>query len=236
MIPNRNILRGAVLAAVAACAAPPVFCARTARAAEPTVAKPADENRAIASAMKGMDAATTGGVRIGYAFSAAQGWYVWQGGALMWRDPVAGETHHLAVTVQDAQDRRTIPGCRVTASFTDPQGRSVATSSPLAFTWGDDFHRYAANVSLPAGTSRIRLTLRVEPPEFPRTGRPDGPAFTAPVSVSFADAEIPAPSVAPAPGYKPRPVFPAGRHPAVTATPYPGSAGAVSAVPDKSDR
>ncbi len=236
MILNRNILRGAVLAAVAACAAPPVFCARAARAADTPPSGPADENRNIASAMKGLDAGTTGGVRIGYSLSAARGWYVWQGGALMWRDPLVGETHHLAVSVQDAQDRRIIPGCRVTASFTDVQGRNIGTSTPLAFTWGDDFHRYAANIALPPGISRARLGVRVEPPEFPRLGRPDGHSFTLPVSVSFADLEIPAPASLPGPGYKPRPAFPAGRHPAVTPTPYPGSPEAKPGEKGKADR
>lgn len=170
-------------------------------------------------------------VRVGYRIREASAWYEFKGGTLSWREPLASETHFLQVSVQDAADRRVFPGCKVIAGIADAKGKEIVTSTTLTFLWDPDFYFYGANVAIPGGAKDVSLNIRVDPPEFGRTGKTAGAFFVHPVSYSWKIAEI-------ATSAKPKALekkqtesieFGKGRHPVVSPTPYPGS-GTTSAL------
>jgi hypothetical protein len=199
--------------------------ATTATAVHQGVLQPANETAAIQGAMHGLTTVPSSDVRIGYHIGEAAAWYESKSGVLSWRDPLPGETNHVAISVQDASDLRVIPHAKITVSFSDDSGKELESSSTLAFMWTRDSYRYGTNVSLPEETTSVLLRVKIDPPDFARMDKQLGQFFTAPVEHEWKDAQVTGRTGKDnKPDTQPERVsFPEGRHPPITPTPYPGS-------------
>jgi hypothetical protein len=175
------------------------------------------------SAMKGEKIPEGSSVTVGYQIGAPHGWTEKQGGNLVWREPRLGETHSIAVTVQEPKGDRAVHGCAVSVWLTGADGKDIGSSTPLSFMWAADFARYMANVSLPAGLTSATLMARVEPPDYPRLGKEGGAFFPAGFTVSWPAVEVPPPAPASVEAGAPPGYFTESRHPRVEPTPYPGA-------------
>jgi hypothetical protein len=125
--------------------------------------------------------------RIGYALEEAERMYEWTGGELVWRDP-GDENVDVEVSVRDASDGRFVPGVRVFATLSDPDGNEVGTHErpliwhPIIYHYGRDW------VVLSDGEYTLRV--RVEPPTFMRHDEVNSRRFTEPVEVEFTGVKV----------------------------------------------
>lgn len=99
---------------------------------------------------------------VAYALAAPEGSYGPGGEILTWQDPAPGTTAHLRVFVRDAADGREVLGLTVRAAFLTATGQPLAQQE-LPFGWYPLLTGYGANVTLPTGTARLRLTLSALP-------------------------------------------------------------------------
>jgi hypothetical protein len=105
--------------------------------------------------------------RIAYIVEPAEGWFERRGGALRFRAPAPGETHHIEILPIEAESGRLVPDVPVTLEVVGPDGRRAARKR-LSFYYAEFFH-YAENFSIPeAGEYTLRATI--EPPHFRRHG------------------------------------------------------------------
>jgi hypothetical protein len=125
---------------------------------------------------------------VGYAVEEAEGMYEWTDGGLVWRDPAEGENLHLEVAVRDASDGRFVPGVKVTATLSDPDGDEVGPHE-LPLLWHPMIYHYGRNVSVPAD-GIYKLRVHVDPPTFMRHDETNGCRFTEPVDVEFDRVEV----------------------------------------------
>jgi hypothetical protein len=197
------------------------------RALHAGILEPAREADEIESAMKGLKTIPGTDIRVGCHLGGVASWYEMRSGVLSWREPASAETNHVMITVQDASDRRTVPGCKVSVAIADGKGREIVTTTPLRMLWNRGFYYYGGNVSLPEKADTVRVSVRIEPPDFSRRDKELGAFFSDAVETSWHDVEV-LDRLESANGASARSPhkgsFPPGRHPAVKLTPYPGSA------------
>jgi len=131
---------------------------------------------------------TVGEWRIGYIIEGAEPWYEPQGKAYIFRQPAAGETHHIEIVPIEEKTGRTVPGAKITLQVIDSTGKTVETK-PLNFYYAEFFH-YANNFSIPA-SGRYTLRATIEPPQFFRHGQHhEQPALTKGATAMFEDVHI----------------------------------------------
>ena len=139
-----------------------------------------------------------GEYQVAYLLSAPEGWYVpgrsESGGQadLVWQSPAPGATAHLHAIVRDGADGRNIPGLHVRATFQAADGRTLA-SQELPYGWYPLLAGYGDNLTVPAGTYRLRLDVsrmpfrRHDPYNGDRLSRPVVAIFDAvPVAAALA--------------------------------------------------
>lgn len=165
-------------------------------------------------------------VRISYQFGQAQGWYTFKGDTLSWREPVVQDTNHVSVKVEDTRDGRFLPDCKVAVLGSDSTtSAGVFSATACGLTWYPDYYAYSCNVTIPESTKDFALAIKVDPPNFNRADKDNGDFFTQTLIVettvtvtdrttSVTREKLRSPD---------RALFPKGRHPAITPTPYPGS-------------
>ena len=124
---------------------------------------------------------------IGYAVEDAEGMYVMEGGALVWHNPT-DENAHLEIVVQDAADKRFIPGLAVYATLVDRQGKEIGTHRQ-PFLWHPWLFHYGRNWALP-GDGEYTLRVRVEAPDFMRHDKENGRRYEQSVQVEFRNVRI----------------------------------------------
>ncbi len=128
-----------------------------------------------------------GDYQIALALEKAEGLYFWTGSGLEWREPVS-ENLHVEVAVRDASDGRFIPGLEIHAHITDAAGSEIA-SLQVPFLWHPTLYHYGQNVKAPAST-KVFVTVRVEPPTFPRHDKINGQRYTQPAEVRFGPIDL----------------------------------------------
>ncbi|MEZ5410028.1 MAG: iron transporter [Acidimicrobiales bacterium] len=124
---------------------------------------------------------------IGYAVEKAEGMHRWTGSGLEWVEP-DDENLHLEVVVRDAADGRLVPGVRVEATLTAPDGSELGPFD-LPFLWHPMIDHYGRNVVVP-GDGDYRLRVRVEPPTYSRHDKVNGRRFEAPVTAEFESVHV----------------------------------------------
>ncbi|UUZ61141.1 iron transporter [Nocardioides sp. B-3] len=131
---------------------------------------------------------TSGEWRVGYIVEAAEPWFEEHGGHSSFREPRAGETHHIEIIPFEESTGRIVPDVPVTVEVVAADGTVVAEEE-LNFYYATFFH-YATNFSIPEdGTYTLRATLGS--PSFLRHGdEADGPALAEETTVEFADVEL----------------------------------------------
>jgi hypothetical protein len=126
---------------------------------------------------------------VNYIVEAAEPWFEEHGSEhLSYREPQAGETHHIEVIPTETATGRIIPDVPISLEVVDADGK-VVQEQDLNFYYSTFFH-YANNFSVPeAGTYTLRATLGA--PTFNRHGdEADGPALEEGATVEFADVEL----------------------------------------------
>lgn len=132
---------------------------------------------------------TSGEWNVSYIVEAAEPWFEEHGGGhSTFREPQAGETHHIEVIPREAATGRIIPDVPITLEILDAAGQ-VVEEQDLEFYYSTFFH-YANNFEVPeAGNYTLRATLGA--PGFRRHGdEADGPALAEGVTVEFDDVEL----------------------------------------------
>lgn len=124
---------------------------------------------------------------IGYAVEDAEGMYHPKDGNLVWHNPT-DENAHLEIVVQDARDKRFIPGLEVQATLIDESGREIGTHRQ-PFLWHPWLYHYGRNWKLP-GDGEYTLRVRVEAPDFMRHDKTNGKRYAKPVEVEFQGVRI----------------------------------------------
>lgn len=137
---------------------------------------------------------TSGAWQVSYIVEAAEPWFEEHGGGhSTFREPQAGETHHIEIIPREAETGRIVPDVPITLEVVDAAGE-VVEKQELEFYYSTFFH-YADNFHIPesagseAGTYTLRATLGA--PGFRRHGEEaDGPALAEGVTVEFDDVEL----------------------------------------------
>lgn len=124
---------------------------------------------------------------IGYAVEDAEGMYMMEGGQLVWHNPT-DENAHLEIVVQDAADKRFIPGLTVYATLAGPQGNDVGTHLQ-PFLWHPWLFHYGRNWTLP-GDGEYTLRVKVDAPDFMRHDKENGRRYEQSVQVEFRNVRI----------------------------------------------
>ena len=126
---------------------------------------------------------------VSYIVEAAEPWFEQHGDHDdAFREPKAGETHHIEIIPTETATGRIVPDVPIVLSVVDADGK-VVERQKLAFYYSTFFH-YASNFHLPhAGVYTLRAELGV--PTFRRHGdQADGPALAAGTTVEFSGVEL----------------------------------------------
>jgi hypothetical protein len=131
---------------------------------------------------------TVGPWRIAYIVEPAEPWFATEGGKQVFREPAAGETHHIEIIPFEAKTGRVVPTVPIRLEVIDEAGK-VVDAKPLNFLYGEFFH-YANNFVVPkAGKYTLRATL--QPPTFLRHGeKTDTPALAEGGTATFTGVEL----------------------------------------------
>lgn len=111
---------------------------------------------------------------VAYAVEEAVGMYVPGDGGLEWRPP-ENENAHVEIAVRDAADGRFIPGLKLEATLTAPDGSEVGTHE-LPLLWHSYLYHYGRNWRV-QGDGDYSLRVRFDPPLFPRHDKKNGHRF-----------------------------------------------------------
>ncbi|MGH4024058.1 MAG: iron transporter [Pseudonocardiaceae bacterium] len=136
---------------------------------------------------------TTSGLwRIGYIVEAAEPWFEPAGSDYRFREPAAGETHHIEIIPFEASTGRIVPAVPIRVEVVDAGGK-VVDAKDLNFYYAEFFH-YANNFSVPqAGKYTLRATLQA--PKLMRHGeQAQGPALAEGAKVEFRDVQLDPPA------------------------------------------
>jgi hypothetical protein len=131
---------------------------------------------------------TNGEWRIGYIVEAAEPWFEDHGRHDVFREPQAGETHHIEIIPFEKATGRIVPDVPIHLAVVDADG-TIVDEHDLNFYYATFFH-YATNFSIPtSGTYTLRATLGA--PAFLRHGdEAEGPALVEGTTVEFTDVEL----------------------------------------------
>ncbi|HEX2298645.1 MAG TPA: iron transporter [Pseudonocardiaceae bacterium] len=131
---------------------------------------------------------TSGPWRIGYIVEAAEPWFEPGGNGYQFREPAAGETHHIEIIPFEASTGRVVPNVPIRLEIVDAGGQ-VVDAKDLNFYYSTFFH-YANNFSVPQpGQYTLRATL--QPPQLMRHGeQADGPALPDGATVEFPNVQL----------------------------------------------
>ncbi len=132
---------------------------------------------------------TIGDYIITVACEEAEGMYEPDGeGDLKWHPPAKGDNQHVEVVVQDAHDRRFIPGleivCRVIALDGDEVGEKKQP-----FLWHPFLYHYGANWQIPK-EGEYMFDLDIKRPAFMRHDEVHGERYKADVSVQLGPLSL----------------------------------------------
>lgn len=130
---------------------------------------------------------TSGDWRVTYIVEPAEPWFE-DGTADSFREPAAGETHHIEIIPFEKATGRVVPDVPIRLEVIDSAG-TVVDAKDLISLYGEFFH-YAHNFAVPnAGTYTLRAIL--EPPTFGRHGeQADGPKLAKGATVEFEDVQL----------------------------------------------
>jgi hypothetical protein len=130
-------------------------------------------------------ATESGDWRVGYIVEPAEPWFEDVG---TFREPAAGETHHIEIVPFEAATGRIVPDVPIRLEVVDDSG-AVVDEQELSFYYAEFFH-YANNFSVPEqGTYTLRATLSA--PSFRRHGEEsEGPALAQETTVEFSDVQL----------------------------------------------
>jgi hypothetical protein len=125
---------------------------------------------------------------VSYIVEHAEPWFEAHGGEEHFREPAAGETHHIEIIPTETSTGRIVPDVPVTLQVVDAEGR-VVDEKELEFLHSTFFH-YANNFEVPEdGTYTLRATLGA--PDFARHGEQgEEPALAEGTEVEFEDVEL----------------------------------------------
>lgn len=135
---------------------------------------------------------TSGEWVISYIVEAAEPWFEGheghEGDQQAFREPKAGETHHIEIIPTETATGRIVPDVPITLEVLDADGK-VVDKQELNFYYSTFFH-YANNFQVPdAGDYTLRATLGV--PNFNRHGEPaEGPALAEGATVEFTGVAL----------------------------------------------
>jgi hypothetical protein len=137
---------------------------------------------------EGGGSTTRGEWTVSYIVEAAEPWFEEHAGHQIFREPKAGETHHIEIIPTETRTGRIVPDVPITLEILDADG-TVVEKQKLNFYYSTFFH-YANNFHVPeAGNYTLRVTLGV--PTFNRHGDPaDGPALAEGATVEFTDVAL----------------------------------------------
>ena len=125
---------------------------------------------------------------VSYIVEAAEPWHEGHADGSHFREPAAGETHHIEIIPTETATGRIVPNVPVSLQVVDDSGR-VVDESRLDFYYSTFFH-YATNFSIPQeGRYTLRATLGR--PAFLRHGeKSEAPALDGGADVSFEGVEL----------------------------------------------
>ncbi|MGH3903016.1 MAG: iron transporter [Pseudonocardiaceae bacterium] len=135
---------------------------------------------------------TSGPWRIAYIVEPAEPWFEPAGADYRFRQPTAGETHHIEIIPFEASTGRVVPTVPIRLEVVDANGQ-VVDAKDLNFYYAEFFH-YANNFSVPqAGQYTLRATL--EAPQLLRHGeQAQGPALPDGTQVEFPGVQLDPPT------------------------------------------
>jgi len=125
---------------------------------------------------------------VSYIVEHAEPWFEAHGGEEHFREPAAGETHHIEIIPTETATGRIVPDVPITLQVVDADGK-VVDEKELEFLHSTFFH-YANNVEVPEdGTYTLRATLGA--PDFARHGEEgEQPALAEGTEVEFEHVEL----------------------------------------------
>ena len=125
---------------------------------------------------------------VSYIVEAAEPWFEAHGGDERFREPAAGETHHIEIIPQETETGRIVPDVPITLQVVDAEGK-VVDEKELNFLHSTFFH-YANNFEVPVdGTYTLRATLGS--PTFARHGEEgEEPALAEGTELEFEDVDL----------------------------------------------
>ncbi len=131
---------------------------------------------------------TQDGWKVGYIVEAAEPWYTSHHGDQHFREPQAGETHHIEILPFEEATGRLVPETPVRLQVIDESG-DVVEDRELEFLYGEFFH-YATNFEIPeSGHYTLRATIGQ--PTFSRHGEEgETPAMNEGTTVTFEDVHL----------------------------------------------
>lgn len=179
----------AVLALAAGCSQDAAGASHAAEGGAAVPAGVADQYATVNEEIASEGGETTiGEWRIGYIVEPAEPWFENGGGAVSFREPAAGETHHIEIVPFEASTGRIVPDVPISLEVLDETG-AVVDAKELNFYYGEFFH-YANNFSVPtAGRYTLRATLVA--PSFNRHGeQTEQPALIEGATAEFTDVEL----------------------------------------------
>ena len=124
---------------------------------------------------------------IAYAVEKAEGMYHLRAGKLHWMEPKR-DNLHVEVVVRDAADGRFIPGLKVFATLTAPDGRVVGTHEQ-PYLWHPWLYHYGRNWKVP-GDGMYTLRVKFDAPTYHRHDKLNGRRFAKGAEVEFKRVEV----------------------------------------------
>ena len=181
----RTLLTAAALLPLTVLAA----CGEEASSTESVPAGVAEQYSVLAEEVAERGGSTeSGDWTVSYIVEAAEPWHATHSGESHFREPAAGETHHIEIIPTESETGRIIPDVPVTLQVVDADG-AVVDEKPLHFLHSTFFH-YANNFEVPEeGAYTLRATLGA--PTFYRHGEAgEEPALARGTEVEFEDVEL----------------------------------------------
>lgn len=132
---------------------------------------------------------TKNGWTVDYIVEAAEPWFERnRSGATEFREPRAGETHHLEIIPREKSSGRIVPDVPITLEVIDADGK-VVEKQKLSF-YHSTFYHYANNFHV-AKEGTYSLRASIGSPAFRRHGeRTEPPALSEGVTVTFTNVEF----------------------------------------------
>ena len=118
----------------------------------------------------------------------AEGTYRLKDGSLQWHVPNEKFNTHMEILVRDKQDKRFIPGLKITAQIFDDNNKLVEEKEFPLF-WHPFLNHYGANFHIPKEGKYI-VEVNIPAPTFPRHDEIKGKRYAKDVNIKMPPLQL----------------------------------------------